>query len=223
MLRIKVKFFALYREIVGLRETQVDLPPGSTALDLWNRFAESHPHLAPNLPHTRFAVNGEYTDPSSALQDGDEVAFIPPVSGGSSDNPLFEITGEKIDVNRVIEAVRRDEDGGIVTFAGVVRDNNRGKQVLYLEYEAYPEMALGKMREIGQEIIDRWGLSHIAIVHRVGHIDVGEASVVIAVSAPHRTEAFEACRFAIDRLKETVPVWKKEVYTDGEEWLGLGN
>ena len=136
---------------------------------------------------------------------------------------MFEIIAEKIDIDSVIEAVRRDEDGGVATFVGVVRNSNRGKQVLYLEYEAYPEMALGKMREIGREIADRWGLTHVAIVHRVGRIEVGEASVVIAVSAPHRSEAFEACRFAIDRLKETVPVWKKEVYADGEEWLGVGN
>ncbi|MGI5838029.1 MAG: molybdopterin converting factor subunit 1 [Chloroflexota bacterium] len=222
-MRIKVRFFALYREIVGQREVQVELPPGSTALDIWNRFAEEQPHLAPNLPHTRFAVNGEYTDPRATLEDGDEVAFIPPVSGGSTGNPLFEITGDKIDVNRVVEAVRRDEDGAVATFVGVVRNNNRGKQVLYLEYEAYPEMALGKMREISQEISSRWELDHVAIVHRVGRIEVGETSVVIAVSAPHRAEAFEACRFAIDRLKETVPVWKKEVYADGEEWLGIGN
>lgn len=137
--------------------------------------------------------------------------------------PMFEITAEKIDVDSVIEAVRRDEDGGVVTFVGVVRNNNRGKQVLYLEYEAYPKMALEKMKEIGQEISNRWGLDHIAIVHRVGRIEVGEASVVIAVSAPHRAEAFEACRFAIDQLKETVPVWKKEVYAGGEEWLGGEN
>lgn len=136
---------------------------------------------------------------------------------------MFEVTSDKIDVNQVVEAARRDEDGGVVTFVGVVRNHNRGKPVLYLEYEAYPEMALGKMREIGQEIADRWGLHHVAIVHRTGRIEVGEASVVIAVAAPHRREAFEACHYAIDRLKETVPVWKKEVYADGEEWIGIGN
>ncbi len=136
---------------------------------------------------------------------------------------MFEICTAPIDVARVVEAVRHDEDGGIVTFVGVVRNHNRGKQVLYLEYEAYPEMAVGKMREIGEEIAGRWGLRHVAIVHRAGRVEVGEASVVIAVAAPHREEAFDACRYAIDRLKETVPVWKKEVYADGEEWLGVGN
>ncbi len=136
---------------------------------------------------------------------------------------MFEITPDEIDVNRVVEAVRRDEDGCVVTFVGVVRNQNRGKQVLYLEYEAYPEMALAKMRQIGQEVTSRWGLGHLAIVHRTGRIEVGEASVVIAVAAGHRHEAFEASHYAIDRLKEIVPVWKKEVYADGEEWLGIGN
>lgn len=136
---------------------------------------------------------------------------------------MFEIVSDPIDVDRVIAAVRHDEDGGVVTFVGVVRNQNRGKRVLYLEYEAYPEMAIGKMREIGQEIADRWGLRHVAIVHRVGRIEVGEASVAIAVAAPHRREAFEACHYAIDRLKQIVPVWKKEVYADGEEWLSDRN
>lgn len=136
---------------------------------------------------------------------------------------MFEITEGPIDVNRVAEAARHEEDGAVVTFVGVVRNENRGKRVLYLEYEAYPEMAAAKMREIGEEIASRWGLRHVALVHRVGRIEIGEASVVIAVAAPHREVAFEACHYAIDRLKVTVPVWKKEVYADGEVWLGLGN
>lgn len=136
---------------------------------------------------------------------------------------MFEITSQPIDVNAVAESVRRDEDGAVVTFLGVVRNLNRGKQVLHMEYEAYPEMAIGKMREIGEEIGSRWGLRHVAMVHRTGRLEVGDASVVIAVAAPHRQEAFEACRYAIDRLKEIVPVWKKEVYADGEMWLGDRN
>ncbi len=136
---------------------------------------------------------------------------------------MFEITGQPIDASRLVEAVRHDEDGAVVTFVGVVRNENRGKPVLHLEYEAYPEMAVGKMREIGEEIAARWGLRHVAIVHRVGRMEIGEASVVIAVAAPHRNVAFEACRYAIDRLKETVPVWKKEVYADGEVWLNNRN
>lgn len=136
---------------------------------------------------------------------------------------MFEITTESIPVEKVVDAVRRDDDGGVVTFIGVVRNENRGKQVLHLEYEAYAEMSIAKMREIGSEIEARWGLGHVAIVHRVGRLEIGEASVVIAVAAPHRQVAFEACHYAIDRLKEIVPVWKKEVYADGEVWLGIGN
>ncbi len=136
---------------------------------------------------------------------------------------MFEITERPLDAGHIAEAIRRDEDGCVVTFVGVVRNHNRGKQVLYLEYEAYPEMALSKMREIAAEITARWGLVHLALVHRVGRIEVGEASVVIAVAAPHRDVAYQASRYAIDRLKEIVPVWKKEVYADGEVWLGMGN
>ncbi len=136
---------------------------------------------------------------------------------------MFEITAEPLDAGRIAEAVRCDDDGCVVTFVGVVRNHNRGKQVLYLEYEAYPEMALAKMREIAGEISSRWGLDHVALVHRVGRMEVGEASVVIAVAAPHRDVAYEASRYAIDRLKEIVPVWKKEVYAGGEVWLGVGN
>jgi len=219
MLRIRVRFFALYREVVGLKETTADLPDGSTPLDLWEGFTREYPRLASNRQQTRFAVNGEYVDAGTPLHDADEVVFIPPVGGGAD----YEITPDPIDVNAVAESVRHDEDGGVVTFIGVVRNQNRGKQVVHLEYEAYDEMALGEMRKIGDEIRARWGLDHLRIVHRVGRTEIGEASVMIAVAAPHRDVAFEACRFAIDRLKETVPVWKKEIYTDGEVWLANRN
>ena len=136
---------------------------------------------------------------------------------------MFEITSEPLDVARITEAVRRDEDGCVITFVGVVRNQNRGKAVLYLEYEAYAEMAIAKMRQIGEEIAGRWAVPHVAMAHRVGRLEIGDASVVIAVSAPHREVAYEASRYAIDRLKEIVPVWKKEVYADGEVWLGAGN
>ncbi len=218
-MRIKVRFFALYREIVGQREAEASLPDGSTPMDVWEGYSREYPRLAANRQHTRFAVNGQYVDPRTALKDGDELVFIPPVSGGAD----YEITDAPIDVDAVVRSVRHDEDGGVVTFVGVVRNENRGKRVLFLEYEAYAEMALGEMRKIGEEIAARWGLDHVRIVHRIGRIEIGEASVVIAVAAPHREVAFEACRFAIDRLKETVPVWKKEVYADGEVWLANRN
>lgn len=218
-MKIKVRFFALYREIVGLRETEAEMPDGSTVMSLWERFTAEHPRLASNRQYTRFALNGEYVDPATPLKDGDEAVFIPPVSGGAD----YEISDAPIDVNAVVESVRQDDDGGIVTFIGVVRNQNRGKSVLYLEYEAFDEMALAEMRKIGEEIAAKWDLTHVRIIHRTGRIEIGEASVVIAVAAPHRGIAFEACHFAIDRLKETVPVWKKEVYSDGEVWLANRN
>lgn len=133
---------------------------------------------------------------------------------------MFEITREVLTADQVAEAVRAPDCGGVVTFLGTVRSPSRGRTVLYLEYEAYPEMAVRKMRQIAEEIRERWGITRVAIRHRVGRLEVGEASVAIAVAAPHRREAFEACEYAIARLKRIVPVWKKEVWADGEEWIG---
>jgi molybdopterin synthase catalytic subunit len=160
------------------------------------------------------AVNGEYASLDRPLNEGDEVAFIPPVSGGS-----FRVTDEEIRVQELIDEVRSEEAGAIVLFLGTPRRRSRGREVEYLEYEAYPEMAEAKLREIGQEIKERWGLDRVAIVQRIGRVKLGEASVAIAVAAPHRKEAFEAARYAIDRLKEMAPIWKKEVWEGGEEWI----
>lgn len=135
---------------------------------------------------------------------------------------LFEITSKPLSVQDLVEAVLTDEDGAVVTFVGIVRNNHHGRRVVALEYEAYAEMAEAEMRRIGMEMMARWGLHGIAIRHRVGKLAVGELSVVIAVSAPHRHEAFEACREALDLLKTSVPVWKKEYFEDGEEWVGIG-
>ena len=136
---------------------------------------------------------------------------------------MFELTYDEIDVGAVEQAVQKASCGGHVVFVGRVRDHSRGYAVQYLEYEAYPEMAVAKMREIAAVIQERWGLEQVAIVHRLGRLEIGEASIVIAVAAPHRAEAFEACRYTIDRLKEEVPIWKKEVSTAGEEWIGQGS
>ena len=133
---------------------------------------------------------------------------------------MFEITDQPISLEPLVNAVRRSSSGAIATFLGVVREQTRGRQVRYLEYEAYREMAIPKMREIAEEIRRKWEVDDIAMVHRIGHLRIDEASVAIAVSAPHRHQALAACAFAIDRLKETVPIWKKEVWTDGEEWVG---
>ena len=136
---------------------------------------------------------------------------------------MFEITDQPLTLDPLVKAVTRPSSGAIAAFLGVVRERTRGRQVLYLEYEAYREMAIPKMREIGDEIRRKWQVDEIAMVHRIGHLEIGEASVAIAISAPHRQQALEACAYAIDRLKEIVPIWKKEVWTDGEEWVGPSN
>jgi molybdopterin synthase catalytic subunit len=165
-----------------------------------------------------YAVNHEYADRDRTLEDGDEVALIPPVSGGA-----FRLTDEPIDPAAVIAEVSNPQAGGIATFIGTTRAQSRGRAVQYLDYEAYGEMAERVMAEIAEELKRKHELSEVAITHRVGRVDIGELSVVIAVSAPHRAAAFAACREAIDTLKQIVPLWKKEVYEGGEEWIGRGS
>jgi molybdopterin synthase catalytic subunit len=162
------------------------------------------------------------------LADGDVIALIPPVAGGAGapeegvGGGTFRVSDEALSLDEVVRAVTREEHGGVVTFTGVVRRQSRGKRVVRLEYEAYRPMAERKLAEIGAGIAAEWPGTRVAIVHRVGKLSVGELAVVIAVAAPHRAAAFEACRAAIDRLKESVPIWKKEIAEDGEEWIGLG-
>lgn len=214
-MRVKVKFFAIYSELVGCRELEMEVEEGTTVASLWEQMKRENPKLGDLSDHWVTAVNMEYVSRDTALADNDEVAFLPPVSGGG----IFQITTGEIHPEEVAELVQYDGAGAVVTFSGVVRNESLGKRVLYLEYDAYKEMAEAKMREIGQEIKERWGIERVAIVHRVGHLEIGQASVVIAVATPHRAEAFEACRYAIDRLKETVPIWKKEVWEGGEYWI----
>jgi molybdopterin synthase catalytic subunit/molybdopterin converting factor small subunit len=165
-----------------------------------------------------YAVNREYAEPGQELRDGDEVALIPPVSGGA-----FRVTEERLSLDAAIAEVADERAGGIATFTGTVRRQSRGREVLYLEYEAYAEMAEDVIAQLAAELDETHDLCGISIHHRVGRVEIGEPSVVIAVSAPHRQDALAACRQAIDRLKETVPLWKKEVYEGGEEWVGRGS
>ncbi len=212
-MRIRVRLFAAYREAVGQGEMDLEVEEALSPLGLWRRLGEEHPPLLEFGHSTLVAVNGEYAPLDRPLKEGDEVAFIPPVSGGS-----FRITEEEIRLQELIDEVTSEEAGAIVTFLGTVRRHSRGREVQHLEYEVYPEMAERKLAEIGQEMEERWGV-RAAIVQRVGHLEVGEASVAIAVAAPHRKEAFQAARYAIDRLKEIAPIWKKEVWEGGEEWI----
>jgi molybdopterin synthase catalytic subunit len=222
MSRLTVKFFATLRERARTSELSMEIREGVTVAEMWSQMLARFPALGGHQEGVAFAVNHEYVEGDFCLHDGDEVAFIPPVSGGS-DAPWvgnISIQRETVDVAALEDAVADPFAGAIVTFVGMTRRTNAGRNVLRLEYEAYEPMALSEMRKLAREAGERWQIVRIAITHRVGTVEIGETSVAIAVSAAHRAEAFEACRFAIDRLKEIVPIWKKEYFEGGEIWVG---
>jgi molybdopterin converting factor subunit 1 len=219
--RIRVRLFAAYREQVGRSEVELDLPAGAHVSDVWGALA-----LAGDEPSSlAFAVNRAYADREQALSEGDEVALIPPVSGGDDTvlRPLAELTAEPLDLGRLIARVADPGAGAIATFLGTVRNTARGRDVLWLDYEAFDEMAVLELEKVARDVVAENGCLHAAIAHRTGRLEVGEASVAIAVSAAHRAAALTACQQAIDTLKLTVPIWKKERYADGEEWVSQGS
>ena len=218
-MKVRVLYFAAARERAGAEREAVELAPEATVEDLARALSARHAPLAALLPRLRFAVNEEFVKSSVALKEGDEVALIPPVAGGAG---MFRMTSEPLALQEVIDAVQGPDAGGIVTFTGTVRDNSHGKKVRRLEYEAFKPMALRKLEAIGDEVREKWPQVRLSVHHRVGVLAVGEAAVVIAAAAGHRHEAFRACEYTIDRLKQDVPIWKKEIYEDGEEWVGLG-
>jgi molybdopterin synthase catalytic subunit len=207
---IRVRLFAGLREQAGWSERELD---AATVADVWPALG-----LGDEPAGLLYAVNREYAERDVVLEDGDEVALIPPVSGGA-----FRVTEEPLSLDAAVAEVADERAGGIATFTGTVRRQSRGREVTRLEYEAYAEMAEGVMARLAADLLERYELCAIAIHHRVGALEIGEASVVIAVSAPHRQDALAACKEAIDTLKETVPLWKKEVYEGGEEWIGRGS
>ncbi len=224
-MRITLRYFAGVREALGRSEDSREVAPGATVGALLADLAEARPALAAARRSLMVMVNQEYARDDRVLNDGDEVALIPPVSGGSGSpeeaaGGPYRVQAAPLDPREVETAVAADAAGAIVTFTGTVRGEARGREVVALEYEAYPAAAERMLRQIGGEIAERWGIERIAIVHRTGRLEVGEASVVIAVAAAHRGEAFAACQYALDRLKEIVPVWKKEHYRDGTAWIG---
>ncbi len=207
---VTVRLFAGLRERAGWAERQLE---AATVADVWPQLG-----LGAEPPGLLYAVNKRYAPPDTVLADGDEVALIPPVSGGA-----FLLADEPIDPGAVIAEVADPRAGGIATFIGTTRVESRGRTVHYLDYEAYGGMAEAVMAELADELKRRHELCEVAIHHRTGRVDIGGVSVVIAVSAPHRAAALAACKEAIDTLKETVPLWKKEVYEGGEEWIGRGS
>ncbi len=220
-MKVTVLYFASLREIAGTGEVTIELEAGAKAQDLLDILAQTHPEFKGLEPSLAISVNQHYADREAPLADGDEVALIPPVSGGqSAPAGTYEIVERPIGLDEVARIVRRDSSGAVAAFGGVVREETEGRRVLYLEYEAYVSMAERNMAQIGEEIGAKWAVDAVAILHRVGRLEVGEMSVAIAVAAPRRREALEACSYAIERLKEIVPIWKKEAFEDGEVWVG---
>jgi molybdopterin synthase catalytic subunit/molybdopterin converting factor small subunit len=213
LVTVRVRLFAALRERAGTGALEIELPDGAVVGDVWPALA-----LGAEPPGLLFAVNRTYATPTDSLAAGDEVAVIPPVSGGG-----FLLTEDPLSVDAAVGEVRRVDAGAVATFVGTTRRRSRERDVLYLEYEAYEGMAEKVMEDLARELKRCHDLCEVAIHHRVGRVDIGETSVVIAVSAPHRAEALAACREAIDELKVSVPLWKKEVYDGGEEWIGRGS
>ncbi len=239
-MRVQVKFFAIFREMVGVKSEQKEIADGLTVEQLWNAYRANHARLG-NI-RAAYAVNQKLVKGDQVLREGDEIGFLPPVSGGaqrilnrkgakvakkSNIKSLRSsrlrgdtlITSKPLDLAALIKRVEFSGAGAIITFSGVVRDNAHGKAVKHLEYEAYPEMAEGTLRDIIAEIHDRWADTRVAMAHRIGKLKIGEASLIIVVASPHRPEAYAASRYAIERVKAILPVWKKEFATDGEHWV----
>ena len=197
----------------------MEAPEGATVADLLVRLEADFPRLREYRSVMLISVNEEYADSKTPVADGDEVGIFPPVSGGSSHDYLYCITREPIDTRAIVSQLQRPEAGAVCIFEGIVRNNSKGKPTRYLEYEAYETMALRKMEEIGGFVRQAWDIDAVGIVHRLGHLDIGEISVAIVVTSAHRRASFDACEYAIDRLKKIVPVWKKEFFADGEVWI----
>jgi molybdopterin synthase catalytic subunit len=212
-MRVTVRLFAGLRERAGASERELELPEGARVADVWEGL-----DLGEEPEGLLYAVNKDYAAPERRLDPGDEVALIPPVSGGA-----FRLTADPIDLGAVVAEVADERAGAVATFLGTTRIHSRGRTVLYLEYEAYEGMAEKVMAEIAETLAGRYELCKLAIAHRIGRVGIGETSVAIAVSAPHRDHALAACKEAIDTLKVDVPLWKKEVYESGEEWIGRGS
>ena len=212
-MHVRIRLFAALRERAGTGSLELNVPPGATVGDVWSGL-----ELGVEPAGLLYARNRAYVERTEALQDGDEIAVIPPVSGGD-----FRLSEEPLSVDAAVAEVRDDAAGAIATFIGTTRARSRGREVIHLEYEAYEGMAEQVMADLAAKLVKRHELCKVAIHHRTGRVEIGDTSVVIAVSAPHRGAALAACHEAIDELKVTVPLWKKETYVGGEEWIGQGS
>jgi MoaE-MoaD fusion protein len=215
-MRIRLLTFGPLRASLPAEGAWVDLAGGERVADLLRTLLNKGTFSDEALRTAAIAVNQEYAAQDHLLSDGDEVAILPPVSGGSQER--VQIVRERISAEHIVRELKRGSDGAVCVFDGIVRDNSRGRETLHLDYEAYEEMAMRQLRALREEAIARFGVSDVAIVHRLGRLYVGETSVLIAVTSAHRGEAFEACRWVIDTLKKTVPIWKREQFADGAVW-----
>jgi molybdopterin converting factor subunit 1 len=230
-MRVRVLFFGILKDIVGKPADVVDLPEGASVRDVLARYESQIPRLKESLASLALAVNQQYAGPDTILKSDDEVALLPPVSGGAPDGAgetpprqpagrrrYASIVREAIDPRRVVASLKRGEDGAALVFEGIVRNQTRGRKTLYLDYEAYEEMALQQMESLANQALRQFQIRDAALVHRLGRLEIGETSVLIAVASAHRAAAFDACRWLIDTLKRTVPIWKKEHFEDGAVW-----
>lgn len=216
-MNVSVRLFAGLQDLIGNKFVTLELPDGATVAEMREQLGKTYPHVTPFLTTLVCAVDDEYVPTEHRLSDGDDVSLIPPVSGGSD---LIAVTEAVLDGEALAHAVRRDESGAVVLFHGVARNHSEGRRVIALEYQAHDSLAQKKLREVADEVRARFPITEIGILHRTGHLEIGEASLLVAVSAAHRKEAFEAAEYAVDRIKETVPIWKKEIWEDGGgEWV----
>lgn len=225
MISVDVCYFAAAREARGVSRETLALPDGSTVADVVGLVSSDLPALARWVGHVRFAVNDAFIPEETLLQDGDELSWIPPVSGGSPSSGVFVLSPTRIEAGQACSLLRDAVGlrGGLATFSGCVRRASQGREVAHLEYEAHERMALRLLEGIASEARERWEILDVAVMHRTGRVELGEVAVSIAVSAAHRAPALEACRFVIDRMKEDVPIWKQETATNGDSWWSKGS
>ena len=225
-MRVRVLFFGMLKDLAGKASDVIELREGASIRELLAHYEEQFPNLKDALPSLALAVNQQYAGPDSKLKSDDEIALLPPVSGGAGETLAGQLEGRRyaaivrkpIDTQRTLTDLKRGEDGAALVFEGVVRNQTRGRRTLYLDYEGYEAMALRQMESLAVQAVQQFQIRDVALVHRLGRLEIGETSVLIAVASAHRAAAFEACRWLIDTLKRTVPIWKKEYFADGAVW-----
>ena len=226
-MRIRVLLFGQLKDIVGRSEESLDVQPGASLSDLLARYAENFPRFKPITGSIACSLNREYAPASSLLHEGDEVGFLPPVSGGSPISTEIQqelhsehcaIVRDRIHSQKIADMIKAPEDGAVAIFEGIVRNNSRGRRTLYLNYEAYESMAITELEKLAQTALEKFKVRDVRLVHRLGRLEIGETSVLVVVASAHRGPGFDACRWLIDTLKKTVPIWKKEHFADGAVW-----